>query len=164
MDVITRADARLFTNVRLVGEGGTNEVVHILDALKRADEEGLDLCVVSDKSNPPVVKVQDFKKVQYEIKKSRNKKTRSQETKEVQLKVNISDHDLTTKTTNIKKFLERGDKVKVTVRLFGRERENPERARQLLERVTHLVPGKFSALPGPIAIMIIEPLAAKISP
>ena len=116
MQIINRANARLFTEVRLIADG-MNEVVSIQDALRRAEDEGLDLCIVSDKSNPPVVKVQDFKKIWYEEKKAKSKQTKSSDLKEIQLKVNISDHDLTTKMNAINKFLERGDKVKLMVRL-----------------------------------------------
>jgi translation initiation factor IF-3 len=65
---------------------------------------------------------------------------------------------LQTKIGNITKFLERGDKVKVIVRLRGRERESPERARVLLERVTSVVKCKVSMVPGPITIALLEPV------
>lgn len=156
MQVITRSNARMYSNVRLVGSG-SNELVNIMEALRRAEDLGLDLCLVSDKSNPPVVKIQDFKKILYEEKKAKSKQPKGQDLKEIQLSVNITDHDLGTKTTQMKKFLERGDKVKVLVRLRGRERDNPERARNLLAKVIGLVPAKVSHVPGPIAIAIFEP-------
>lgn len=156
MQVINRANSRSFTDVRLVGEG-SNDVVSVMEALRRAEDEGLDLCIVSDKSNPPVVKIQDVKKILYEQKKAKSKQQKSSELKEIQLKVNITDHDLGTKINAINKFLERGDKVKVSVRLKGREKENPERARTLMEKVIAAVPCKVTQLPGPIAITILEP-------
>lgn len=157
MDILTRAMARSVPRVRLVGEN-TNEVVPTEFALRQADEAGLDLVIVSDKSDPPVVRIQDFKKLEYEKKKAKQKQSRTSELKEIQLKINISEHDLETKMSAIKRFLERGDKVKLTVRLKGRERENPERAKQLIARVAQRVECKLSTVPGPMSIAILEPL------
>ena len=156
MEVINRSNARMYPQVRLVGEE-VNEIVPVAEALRRAEEEGLDICLVRDKSTPPVVRLQDFKKLLYEQKKAKSKQQKGSELKEIQLKINISDHDLQTKINNINKFLERGDKVKIIVRLRGREREAPERARALLERVTSVVKCKVSVIPGPISIALLEP-------
>ncbi len=156
MQVINRVAARNYTKVRLVGEE-TNEIVSVLEALSRAEEAGLDLVMISDKGDFPVMRVQDFKKVQYELKKAKKKQV-VQELKEIQLKLNIADHDFQTKINAIDKFLVRGDKVKVVVRLKGRERENPERARQLLDRVITNVKCKPNYVPGPITMAILEPV------
>lgn len=158
MQVITRALARNFKTLRLVSEAG-NEVVSVMDALARAEEAGLDLCLISDKGDVPVAKIQDFKKIQYELKKSKKKQV-VQELKEIQLKPNIADHDFVTKINAVEKFLGRGDKVKIVVRLRGRERENPERARIVLERMINSVKCKASYVPGPITMAILEPIAA----
>ena len=155
MDVFTRAMARQVPRVRLVGEG-SNEVVPTEFAIRQAEEAGLDLVIVSDKSDPPVVRIQDFKKLEYEKKKAKAKQARTSELKEIQLKVNISDHDLQTKISAVKRFLERGDKVKLSVRLKGRERETPERATALIQRVAEAVTCKVSRLPGPMTIAILE--------
>ena len=155
MEILTRPKARSYREVRLVHAGKT-EIVPVDRAFELADDEGLDLILVSDTSTPPVVRVDDFKKIQYEKKKSR-KAVRSSDLKEIQLKVNMSDHDLTTKIAAIVRFLERGDKVKVSVRLKGRERETPQRATELIARVLGVVPCKSSRLPGPIPIVILEP-------
>ena len=155
MDTLTRANARSVPRVRLVGEG-TNEIVPTDVALRQAEDAGLDLVIVSDKSDPPVVRIQDFKKLEYEKKKAKKTNTKTSELKEIQLKVNISDHDLETKISAIKRFLERGDKVKLTVRLKGRERESPERAQALIKRVAEVVECKVSKLPGPMTIAILE--------
>jgi translation initiation factor IF-3 len=138
LDILTRAMARQVPRVRLVGES-TNEIVPTEMALRQADDMGLDLVIVSDKSDPPVVRIQDFKKLEYERKKAKQGKTRTSELKEIQLKVNISDHDLQTKIGAVKRFLERGDKVKLMVRLKGREREAPERAQALIHKVAEAV-------------------------
>ena len=155
MDIMTRAMARSVPRVRLVGES-MNEIVPTDFAFRQADEMGLDLVIVSDKSDPPVVRIQDYKKLEYEKKKAKQSKTRTSELKEIQLKVNISDHDLQTKISAVKRFLDRGDKVKLSVRLKGRERENPERAQALIHRVAEAVQCKVSRVPGPMSIAILE--------
>ena len=157
MQVINRAIARTYSKVRLVQEG-ENEIINIMDAVIRAEDAGLDLCLVSDKGDYPVVRIQDFKKVKYEAKKAK-KKQLVQELKEIQLKPNIADHDFQTKLNAIEKFLSRGDKVKVIIHLKGREKENPERARSLLERVISNVKCKANKVPGPITMAILEPSA-----
>jgi len=154
LQVINRAAARSYTKVRLVGEEA-NEIISVLEALSRADEAGLDLVMISDKGDFPVMRLQDFKKVQYETKKAKKKQI-VQELKEIQLKLNIAEHDLQTKMGAIDKFLARGDKVKVVVRLRGRERESPERARALLEKVITTIKCKASYVPGPITMAILE--------
>ena len=155
MQIVTRTQTQGLSKVRLIVDG-TNEIVSVFDALSKADEAGLDLVIVSDKSTPPVVRIEDFRKLEYEKKKAKAKHGKTTELKEIQLKVNISDHDLDTKLSAINKFLERGDKVKVMVRLRGRERETPERAQALLNRVFAKVTCKVSSLPGPITQAILE--------
>ena len=70
MEVLTRVHGRTIRQVRLVGEG-SNEVVIFASALRQAEEVGLDIVLISTKSDPPVVRIQDFKKVQYEQKKAK---------------------------------------------------------------------------------------------
>ncbi len=156
MEVLDRFSSKFYTQVRLVGGHKGNEVVSIDEALRRASDEGLDLILVGPDSKPPVVKIQDFKKIQYEAKKAKSKHQRVSTTKEIQLKLNISDHDLNTKINAIKKFLERGDKVKANVRFKGRERENPERAQELFDKILLQVTCKSSRVRGPSPIMILE--------
>lgn len=141
----------------MVGEG-VNEVISITEALKRAEEIGLDLVLVSSDAKPPVVRIQDFKKIEYEKKKAKKAQKTSSALKEIQFKINISEHDLATKISKIDKFLKRGDKVKISVRLKGRERETPERAHNLLERVEKAVECKVTKIGGPIAMAILEPV------
>ena len=159
MHILDRENSRNVKQVRLVGEGG-NTVVPIADAFRQAEDAGLDLVCVSDNSEPWVVRIQDFKKLEYERKKAKQvakAKSKSSELKEIQLKVNISDHDLEVKLNRIRKFLDRGDKVKLVVRLKGRERQSPERAKELIDRVVGQVECRVSKLPGPMAITILEP-------
>ena len=165
MKVIERSDLRAFSQVRLITGDGVNQIVSIMDAWKLAEEQTLDLVLVSDeKAIPPVVRIQDFKKLAYEKKKAKAKQVKGRsDLKEIQLKANISDHDLQTKINNIDKFLERGDKVKVVVRLKGRERDNPQRAQELLSKVTTMIKtvAKANYVPGPIATVMLEPGATK---
>ena len=159
MKVLEKSDLRSMRDVRLVGEG-QNSIVSINEAWNQAEESGLDLVLVSSEdADPPVVRIQDYKKLQYEKKKKQKQNKHKTELKEIQLKANISDHDLQTKVNNIDRFLERGDKVKVIVSLKGRERDNPQRAHDLIDKVMGAVTviHKFNKLPGPIATAILEP-------
>lgn len=162
MQVLDRAAISKMQKVRLVGKDA-NEIVNAIEALMRAEDIGMDLVLVSDQVEPPVVRIQDYKKIQYEKKKA--KKTGSQRKsalKEIQFKANISDHDFEVKMNRIKAFIERGDKVKVIVRLKGRERETPERALAIIDRVASTAEGcKVSKVPGPMAIAILEPVSKK---
>ena len=163
MRVLERSDLRNMRDVRLVGEG-SNAIVSATEAWRQAEEEGLDLVLVSSEETiPPVVRIQDFKKLQYEKKKKQRQHKHKIDLKEIQLKANISDHDLQTKVNNIDRFLERGDKVKIVVRLKGRERDNPQRAHELIAKVadTVTVGHKLSKIPGPIATAILEPVTSK---
>lgn len=141
----------------MVGNG-INEIIHINEAFGRAEDLGLDLVLVSDTVVPPVVRIQDFKKLEYEKKKAKKANKQTSSLKEIQFKINISEHDLATKINKIEKFLERGDKVKLSVRLKGRERENPDRAYELLDRVAASVECKANKIPGPMALTILEPV------
>ena len=157
MEILTRGAARSHHQVRLV-LGKSNEIVPIEHAFEKAEEAGLDLVVVSDKSTPPVVRIQDFKKIQYEQKKSRQKKVATNLQKEMQFKLNISDHDMQTKISAIQRFLDKGNKVKVMVRLKGRERDSQDRVQDLLNRVCEQVECKQSRLPGQATVVLLEPL------
>ena len=160
MRILEHSDIRSFREVRLVGEGA-NDIVPATIAWQRAEDQGLDLVLVSSEDiKPPVVRIQDYKKLQYEKKKAKAKQTKHRsELKEIQLRANISDHDLQTKVNNMNRFLERGDKVKVIVRLKGRERENPKRAHELIDKVHSSITAacKMNKIPGPIATAIFEP-------
>lgn len=159
MQILDRSSLRGLSKVRLVGSN-ENEIVSPLEALERAEQKGMDLVLVSMDVEPPVVRIQDFRKVQYEKKKAK-KPVKKSTLKEIQFKANISEHDLETKVKHIEKFLERGDKVKITVRLKGREREAPERARMLIDKVIAATAGcKASSLGGPFIGAILEPAKA----
>ena len=160
MENINRFTARKLGEVRLVGKG-SNEITTAIEAFEKADAQGLDLILVSKDVTPPVVRIQDQKKIEYEKKKARKASKQTSSLKEVQFKINISDHDLSTKINNIEKFLSRGDKVKISVKLKGRERDNPQRAKELLKKVIESCDAKSSFLSGPIAMAMLEPVKKK---
>ena len=125
--------------VRLIEADGTN--VGIVDretALRKADESGLDLVEISPNADPPVCKILDIGKFKYEEQKRKNEARKKQkviEVKEIKLRPNIDDHDYEVKMRAMKRFLEEGDKVKVTLRFRGREMAHVELGHQLLQRV-----------------------------
>ena len=98
----------------------------------------LDLIEINSKINPPIMRVGNYEKMVYEIKKAEKKKAHvAKPLKEVQLSVNISSHDLETKANNAKKFIDDGSKVKVTLSMKGRElARRDENKRSILEFIT----------------------------
>ncbi len=125
--------------VRVVAEDGSNlGVLSTEQALRRAQELGLDLVEVNPKSSPPVCKILDFGKYKYEEKKKQSEAKRKQtvvEVKELKLRPKTDDHDLNVKIRAARKFLESGNKVKVVVRFRGREITHPERAQMQLDAI-----------------------------
>ena len=125
--------------VRLIDENG--EMVGIVtarDALARAYGVGLDLLEISPNADPPVVKILDYGKFNYEQQKKRNEARKKQkviEIKEVKVRPNIGENDYQVKMRAIKGFLNDGNKVKVTLRFRGREMAHQELGGQLLERI-----------------------------
>ena len=161
MEIVNQAIAKRLNDVRMVGNG-TNKIISITEALTIAQEKGLDLVLVSEEVTPPVVRIQDHKKIEYNKKKARKaSKPVNKPLKEIYFKINISDHDLGTKISKIDNFLKRGSKVKISVRLKGRERDNPERALELIKRVASKIECQCNIVPGPVAIAILEPINTK---
>jgi translation initiation factor IF-3 len=125
--------------VRLVDERG--EMIGVVtrnEALQRATEAGLDLVEVAANADPPVVKILDFGKYKYEEQKRRNEARKKQkviEVKEIKLRPGIDDHDYEVKMRAMVKFIEEGDKVKVTMRFRGRELAHQELGMNVLMRV-----------------------------
>ena len=108
------------------------------DALTLARDAGLDLLELSPNANPPVCKILDHGKFKYEEQKRKNearKKQKTIEVKEIKLRPNIDSHDYDVKMRAVRKFLEAGDKVKITLRFRGREMAHVELGSQLLQRV-----------------------------
>lgn len=127
------------SRVLLITETGEKRgEVSIEDALMAARTAGLDLVEVAPNPEMPVVKILDYGKVRFENQKKKaaaRKKQKTQEIKEIKMRPNIDTHDYETKGKAIRKFLERGDKVKVTIRFRGREMAHMNRGMDLLQRV-----------------------------
>lgn len=125
--------------VRVVAEDGSNlGVMATEDALRRAQEKGLDLVEVNPKGSPPVCKILDFGKYKYEEKKKQREAKRQQtvvEVKEIKLRPKTDDHDIEVKIRKARGFIEDGNKVKFTVRFRGREITHPERAQMQLDLI-----------------------------
>lgn len=128
--------------MRLIGEDGENSLMFVRDALALARQRGMDLVEVAPNEVPPVVKMMDYGRFRYEqTKKERDaRKTQKQVViKEVRLSPKIDDHDIDTKARMARRFLEDGDKVKLTVRFRGRELAHPEIGRDVLEQVRQML-------------------------
>ena len=113
-------------------------VLSLHEALAQAEQYGLDLVEVSPNADPPVCKILDFGKFKYEIQKKKNEAKKKQkviEVKEIKMRPNIDDHDYQTKMRAVNRFLEDGDKVKLTMRFRGREMAHQEIGLDVLKRV-----------------------------
>jgi translation initiation factor IF-3 len=125
--------------VRVIDENGENiGVMYTREAIEQAAEVGLDLVEVSPNADPPVCKFLDVGKFRYEAQKKANaqrKTQKTQEIKEIKMRPNIDDHDYDVKMRNVNRFLEDGDKVKVTLRFRGRELAHQQLGMNLLRRV-----------------------------
>lgn len=123
--------------IRLIGEQGQQlGILSSQEALKMAEEAGLDLVKIAPKAKPPVCKIIDYGKYKYELirkAKEAKKKQKSVELKEIRLSPNIEANDLNTKRNSARKFLEKGNKVKVTLRFRGREMAHMQQSRYLLD-------------------------------
>ena len=125
--------------VRIIDDEGQQlGVMPTSEALALAREKGLDLVEVAPTAVPPVCRILDYGQYKYELQKrerEQKKKQKSQTFKEVRLAVKIDVHDLQTKARRAAEFLDKGDRVKVTVRFRGREISHANLGRDLLERV-----------------------------
>ncbi len=134
-------------------------------ARQMAEDAGLDLVEISPNAEPPVCKIMDFGKFKYETQKKENEARKKQkiiEVKEVKFRPNTDVHDYDVKMRNVFKFLEGGDKVKVTLRFRGREMAHQNLGRELLERVSEDTKeiGKVESFPrmeGRQMVMMIGP-------
>ncbi|MDH5797007.1 MAG: translation initiation factor IF-3 [Paracoccaceae bacterium] len=152
--------------IRLIGAEGENVgVVTPERGMELAQEAGLDLVEISPNAEPPVVKIMDFGKFKYEQQKRESEARKKQkiiEVKEIKFRPNTDTHDYDVKMRNVIKFLENGDKVKVTLRFRGREMAHQQLGRELLERVADDVAelGKVESMPkmeGRQMVMMIGP-------
>ena len=140
-------------------------VVDTDTALAMAEESGLDLVEVSPNGKPPVCKILDYGKLKYQEQKKASEARKRQKTvdvKEIKMRPNIDTHDYEVKMRNVVKFLEGGDKVKVTMRFRGREMAHQELGMDVLNRVRDDVNelSKVEAMPkmeGRQMIMVLAP-------
>ncbi len=153
--------------MRLILADGENVGVVDRDtAIRTAEEAGLDLVEISPNAAPPVCKILDIGKFKYEEQKRKNEARKKQkviEVKEIKLRPNIDDHDYDVKKRAMERFLEEGDKVKVTLRFRGREMAHQEIGVALLNRVKgdFEEQAKVESEPRPEGRQIVMVLAPK---
>ena len=125
--------------VRLIDQDGEMQgVMTARDALLRAYAVGMDLLEISPNADPPVCKILDYGKYKYELQKKKNeakKRQRVIEIKEIKVRPNIDENDYEVKMRAMRKFIEEGDKVKVTLRFRGREMAHQDIGIKVLERI-----------------------------
>jgi translation initiation factor IF-3 len=152
--------------VRVIDENGENlGVLYTREAIEQAAAVGLDLVEVSPNADPPVCKFLDVGKFRYEAQKKANLARKSQKTqdiKEIKMRPNIDDHDYDVKMRNVTRFIEDGDKVKVTLRFRGRELSHQQLGMDLLRKVQADVAeiAKVEAYPrmeGRQMLMVLSP-------
>ena len=170
-DTGPRVNDKIRSNeIRLIGADGENVgVVTPQRAMEMAEEAGLDLVEISPNAKPPVCKIMDFGKFKYEQQKRESEARKKQkiiEIKEVKFRPNTDTNDYDVKMRNVFKFLEGGDKVKVTLRFRGREMAHQNLGRELLERVAADTKDigrveNFPKMEGRQMVMVIGPLPNK---
>ena len=153
--------------VQVINSEGKNlGTLPLREAIEIAKQEGLDLIEISPNAKPPVCKIIDIGKYRYDLQKKTNKAKKKQKTvnlKEIKLRPVTDTHDYNFKIKNAKRFLEKGDKVKFTVRFKGREMQHTNLGNELMDRIINDVSdvGKIEIRPkfeGKQIIMIIQPL------
>jgi translation initiation factor IF-3 len=118
-----------FPQVRVIGEGEPR-LMSSQEAYQLAKSQDLDLILINENQNPPIVRIADYNKFLYTLEKmerERAKNAKKSELKEIQLSCDIAENDMQTKANHTKKFLEKGDKVKVVLSLHGRQKSTPHR-------------------------------------
>lgn len=152
--------------VRVIDDDGENlGVMYTREAIEQANEKGLNLVEVSPNADPPVCKFLDVGKFRYEAQKKANlarKTQKTQDIKEVKMRPNIDTHDYDVKMRNVSKFIEHGDKVKITLRFRGREMAHQHLGMDLLKKVQDDVAeiAKVEAFPrleGRQMLMVLAP-------
>ena len=153
--------------VQVISSDGKNlGTLNTNEAIQLAKQEGLDLIEISPNANPPVCKIIDIGKYKYDLQKKANKAKKKQKVmnlKEIKLRPVTEIHDYNFKIKNAQRFLEKGDKVKFTVRFKGREMQHTHLGNQLMDRIINDTSsiGKVEVSPkfeGKQIIMIIQPL------
>lgn len=143
-------------------------VVSVREALAQAEEAGLDLIEISPNAEPPVCKISDFGKYRYEMQKKEAQAKKNQRvisTKELKIRPNIEKHDLEVKVRNAKRFVDEGDKVRMSMQFRGREMEHKELGLTIFrgirdELALHAKIEQEPKFEGNSVIMVIVPKAA----
>lgn len=156
--------------MRLIGPEGEQLGLFITrEAIKRAEEAGLDLVEISPQGNPPVCKIMDYGKHKYETAKRKSEAKKKQQVvhlKEIKMRPSTDEHDFQTKMKHIKRFLEDGDRVKITIRFRGREMAHKELGRDRMTRVAEDLKEiaevfQHPKMEGRMMNMLIQPLKKK---
>ena len=129
-------------------DGNQLGIMSLKEALHVAEERGLDLVEVASKVTPPVCKVLDFGKYRYQISK-RQSQRKTMDVKEIKIRPQITEYDLGLKVKNIRRFLDRGNKAKVTMFFRGREIVRPELGMKVFGKITELLTGKYNIEQAP---------------
>lgn len=119
-------------------------LLSLTDALSQARQKGLDLVEIAPQANPPVCRIMDYGKYLYELHKKAHEAKKHQkqiQVKEIKFRPKISIHDYSFKMRHVQRFLEEGNKVKITIMLRGREKQRPELGYQILDRVLEDIKG-----------------------
>ncbi len=152
--------------VRLIGADGSQVgVVSLEEALRSAESDDLDLVEIVPNADPPVCRVMDFGKFIFDQNKKRHsqkKKQKQIQVKEIKLRPGTGEGDYQIKLRNVVRFLEQGDKVKVTLRFRGREMVHQDLGAQMLKRVEQDLAGKATVeqmpkLEGRLMVMVVSP-------
>ena len=144
-------------------------VIPIVEAMRRANEVGLDLVEVSPNAKPPVCKILDYGKYKFDLEKKgkeSKKKQKAVRLKEIRMQPKIDIHDLKFKTKHIREFLEGGNKVKVTIRFRGRELAHTELGKVVLDRVLDILEDSYNLdrtakMEGRFMSMFLSPKSKK---
>ena len=176
---IAKESTRINEEIRVRGgsirvtdvEGNSLGIMQVREALNMAMEQHLDLVEIAPKANPPVCRIMDFGKYRYEQQKREKEARKKQKVisvKEVKLRPNIEQHDFDVKLKNALRFVEEGNKVKVTIMFRGRELSHPELGKEVLGRVAERLGDSVSIernakLEGKNMTMIVAPKVQKAS-
>ena len=163
-----RANERIRAlDVQVIGSDGANlGTMPLKQAIDLAKQEDLDLIEISPNANPPVCKIMDIGKYKYDLQKKANQAKKKQKTvslKEIKLRPGTEAHDYNFKIKNAKKFINKGDKVKFTVKFKGREMQHTELGKELMNRIIEETKdiAKVESQPkfeGKQMVMIIQPI------
>ena len=153
-------------SIRLIDADGEQVgLVPIKEGLKMAEEAGLDLVEVSPNASPPVCKILDYGKYKYEAQKKANEARKKQkiiDVKEIKMRPGIEEHDYQVKMRSVRKFLDNGDKVKMTIRFRGREMAHQDLGVRVLDRIREDLDAdakieQFPKTEGRLMTMVVAP-------